>query len=106
MEQEVDRLKDKLSRSHKKSSTRLSDVPSHTTDSETVVSDDTPVGPHGSDVCEICEQPGHDILTCDVLKGNAPAPSRPQSSASSLFCEDCEGYGHTAADCPHSMDVF
>ncbi|ETW80713.1 hypothetical protein HETIRDRAFT_434703, partial [Heterobasidion irregulare TC 32-1] len=80
LEQEVDRLKDKLSRSHKKSSTRLSDILSHTTDSETVVSDDTPVGPHGSDVCEICEQPGHDIFTCDVLKGNAPAPSRPQSS--------------------------
>ncbi|CAK5265340.1 unnamed protein product [Mycena citricolor] len=23
-----------------------------------------------------------------------------------LFCEDCETHGHTAANCPHSLDVF
>ena len=23
------------------------------------------------DVCEICEQPGHDIFTCDLLRGSA-----------------------------------
>ncbi|KAH9176435.1 hypothetical protein EDB89DRAFT_2112828 [Lactarius sanguifluus] len=59
------------------------------------------------DVCEICEQPGHDIFTCDLLRGSAaPAPGGKDAVPSELFCEDCENYGHVAVDCPHSMDVF
>lgn len=60
------------------------------------------------DVCEICERPGHDIFTCDLLKEDAPAPlARAKASSSSeLYCVDCEGYGHVASDCPHSLDVF
>ncbi|KAG2351781.1 hypothetical protein BDR07DRAFT_1210480, partial [Suillus spraguei] len=64
------------------------------------------------DVCEICERPGHDIFTCDLLRDDMP-PSRDQNAvkkmngdSSDLFCVDCEGYGHLAADCPHSLDVF
>lgn len=59
------------------------------------------------DVCEICEQPGHDIFTCDLLRGGAaPTAGGKDSPPSELYCEDCENYGHVAADCPHSMDVF
>jgi CAP-Gly domain-containing linker protein 1 len=59
------------------------------------------------DVCEICEQPGHDIFTCDLLRGSAaPAPGGKDAPPSELYCEDCENYGHIAVDCPHSMDVF
>ena len=58
-------------------------------------------------VCEICEQPGHDIFTCHLLKdegGAAPAASR--AGGDELWCDDCESHGHVAADCPHSLDVF
>ncbi|VDB83413.1 unnamed protein product [Peniophora sp. CBMAI 1063] len=63
----------------------------------------------GVEVCEICEQPGHDIFTCEALKGSgAPVGAPPAGGAEvpDVFCEDCEGYGHTAAECPHSLDVF
>ncbi|KZV63167.1 hypothetical protein PENSPDRAFT_221273 [Peniophora sp. CONT] len=66
------------------------------------------VGP-GVEVCEICEQPGHDIFTCEALKGSgAPVGPPPSGGADvpDVFCEDCEGYGHTAAECPPSLDVF
>jgi CAP-Gly domain-containing linker protein 1 len=59
------------------------------------------------DVCEICEQPGHDIFTCDLLRGSAaPTAGGRDAPPSELYCEDCENYGHVAVDCPHSMDVF
>ena len=64
------------------------------------------------EVCEICERPGHDIFTCDLLKEGAAPPSAGIMSSSSphddaeLICEDCEERGHTAANCPHSLDVF
>lgn len=64
-------------------------------------------GALAGDVCEICEQPGHDIFTCDLLRGGAaPAAGGKDAPPSELYCEDCENYGHVAVDCPHSMDVF
>ncbi|KAK0491766.1 hypothetical protein EDD18DRAFT_1416070, partial [Armillaria luteobubalina] len=68
-------------------------------------------------VCEICEQPGNDIFSCDFLKRNAPSPAPINSIGSalngngnaadkSLFCEDCESYGHLPVDFPRPMDVF
>jgi len=92
LEQEVERLKDKLSR-HKKSSKsgnesadgrhRLSTASTSTT------------GSGNASVCEICERPGHDIFNCSLLKDDKE-----------LICEDCESPGHVAANCPHSQDVF
>lgn len=66
----------------------------------------------GEDVCEICERPGHDIFTCDLLKDERPlsvtslGDTKNLNSDEELLCEDCEERGHTAANCPHSMDVF
>lgn len=60
-------------------------------------------------VCEICERPGHDIFTCDLLKDEGPVSSTRLSFASAVdevICEDCEERGHTAANCPNSLDVF
>lgn len=61
-------------------------------------------------MCEICERPGHDIFTCDLLKDDGssarPKPAGAGARTSELYCEDCEGTGHVAADCPHSLDVF
>ncbi|KAI0054971.1 hypothetical protein BV25DRAFT_1816286 [Artomyces pyxidatus] len=107
LEQEVERLKEKLSRSQKKSSKSVPEVvaASGSADSLRSMSDDGQANGQG-DVCEICEQPGHDIFTCDLLKGGSPAVAVSESSSSGLYCEECEGQGHVAADCPHSMDVF
>lgn len=68
----------------------------------------------GEDVCEICERPGHDIFSCDLLKDDQPLSGGSvsdrdflkKSATDDLFCEDCEEHGHTAANCPHSLDVF
>lgn len=81
------------------------------------------------DVCEICEQPGHDIFSCHLLKDDIPSigsssrTTYADANSPDLWCEDCESQGyafacllvyafidlcssHVAADCPHSMDVF
>ncbi|KAH9929550.1 uncharacterized protein BXZ73DRAFT_90402 [Epithele typhae] len=109
LEAEIDRLKEKLAKSQKKlSKNDLPEEPLHRPASS--ASTMSSVGQSGEEVCEICERPGHDIFTCDLLKEGAPPPS----SASSHFrrdedeaiCEDCEERGHTAANCPHSLDVF
>jgi CAP-Gly domain-containing linker protein 1 len=62
---------------------------------------------HGSDsdVCELCEKPGHDMFNCDALPP-LRSNTAPGDDPSDLFCEDCDTHGHTTADCPHSMDVF
>ncbi|KAG1839825.1 hypothetical protein DFJ58DRAFT_811496 [Suillus subalutaceus] len=111
LEQELERLKEKLSRNNKKlskNSLEPIDLPPRRRSS-------TPNSFNRSsseDVCEICERPGHDIFTCDLLRDDT-TPSRDQNAVkktngdpSDLFCVDCEGHGHVAADCPHSLDVF
>ena len=58
-------------------------------------------------ICEICEQRGHDIFSCGLLRDD-PLPERQSISADTAqqFCVDCEEHGHIAANCPHSLDVF
>jgi hypothetical protein len=66
---------------------------------------DTLHGSSDTDVCELCEKPGHDMFNCDALpplRTNAA----PVDDPSDMFCEDCDTHGHSTADCPHSMDVF
>jgi CAP-Gly domain-containing linker protein 1 len=89
-------MKEKLVRSERKlkNGTEASDTRPHLSGSLH--------SPSNSDVCELCEKPGHDMFNCDALpplQSNANDPS-------DLFCEDCDTHGHTTADCPHSMDVF
>lgn len=55
-------------------------------------------------VCEICERPGHDIFSCNLLK--AEVPNTKSGQLLDLFCADCESHGHAAQDCPHSLEVF
>ncbi|KAG1895564.1 uncharacterized protein F5891DRAFT_1058064 [Suillus fuscotomentosus] len=110
LEQELERLKEKLSRNNKKSSKNClepTDLPPRKRSSTPNINRSS-----SEDVCEICERPGHDIFTCDLLRDETP-PAREQNlvkktngDPSDLFCVDCEGHGHVAADCPHSLDVF
>lgn len=100
LEQEIERLKDKLSRQKKSSKNSMESVAS--TLSATSAHD------QNVDVCEICERPGHDIFNCDLLKGEEvkSAASSEHKVSLDLFCEECESHGHLAADCPDSLDVF
>ncbi|KAF8070239.1 hypothetical protein FPV67DRAFT_1486720 [Lyophyllum atratum] len=91
LEQEVEKMKEKLARHNKKASKSSTDSVAST------------IVERREEVCEICERPGHDIFNCDVLNKEAPVTLR---SVEDLFCEDCESHGHVAADCPHSLDVF
>lgn len=99
-------MKEKLSR-HKKSSKNSPDAtePRHRVSS---ISSSVTSESSARDVCEICERPGHDIFNCDLLREEVPAITKPPNGRlpQDLFCEDCESHGHTAADCPHSLDVF
>ncbi|KAI0691775.1 hypothetical protein BC835DRAFT_1417033 [Cytidiella melzeri] len=141
LESEIERLKERLARSQKKSSktglpedSRLS-VSSTTTPASQTSSPSSyafpsqPFPPQpfptranrfsepksavsGEEVCEICERPGHDIFTCDLLKDDRPlstaslAGLKSTNDSNDLFCDDCEERGHIAANCPHSLDVF
>ncbi|KAF5385794.1 hypothetical protein D9615_002454 [Tricholomella constricta] len=66
LEQELERMREKLARQSKKSSKSSTD----TIDSRSTV------GVGGEQVCEICERPGHDIFSCDVLNKEAPVTLR------------------------------
>ncbi|KDQ57549.1 hypothetical protein JAAARDRAFT_267809 [Jaapia argillacea MUCL 33604] len=107
LEREVDRLKDKLSRGQKKSSKSSIDPGEARL---RVVSDQGPPPSIQGDVCEICERPGHDIFSCDLLKEEVPKKLQPLkinvTDPSEMYCEDCETHGHLSKDCPHSLDVF
>lgn len=103
LERELERLREKLARSQKKSSKNSTEPPAQSP----VTADDklrsAGAAVNTQDVCEICERPGHDIFSCDLLKDGMPSAN---TAAEELFCEDCEGRGHTAVNCPHSLDVF
>lgn len=103
LEREVDRLRDRLLRTQKKSSnSKASNDYSLSPNSE----NKSTIADSGL-VCEICEQRGHDIFTCNLLSDNVvPEASSVQLDASQQFCVDCEERGHVAANCPHSLDVF
>ncbi|TFY51229.1 hypothetical protein EVJ58_g10676 [Rhodofomes roseus] len=109
-ERELERLRDKVARSQKKSSKNSTEPPAQNSPGpgEGKVVNANSVQ-YSQDVCEICERPGHDIFSCDLLKDGMPSGGSVTSSASAseeLFCEDCEGRGHVAENCPHSLDVF
>ena len=115
LEQEVERLKEKLTRSHKKlskNSLEPTEPPPRQPLLTPSVANNNFKQSSSEDVCEICERPGHDIFTCDLLRDETPAArdknamKQTNGDPSDLFCVDCEGHGHVIADCPHSLDVF
>lgn len=122
LEQELERLREKLSRSQKKTPKngsdgdsirpRISLTPSDNPRSTKSLDSSLKQEQDDEDVCEICEQRGHDTFNCNLLMDDTTQPSARLSKSSvgdsslGLFCEDCESCGHRTADCPHSMDVF
>lgn len=104
LEQELERMKDKLQRQQKSSKNSADVLESHRRSSTSTSAANSDVSQE--EVCEICERPGHDIFNCDLLKGEAARTTVAVEVPSDLFCDDCESHGHVAADCPHSLDVF
>lgn len=110
LEQEIERLKEKLTRNKKREPNDM--VQRKLSFSSDVASSGDEFRSVQSDVCEICERPGHDIFTCSLLKDGAPAHTSTSKltpaddPSSERYCVDCENYGHVASDCPHSLDVF
>ncbi|KAL0571109.1 hypothetical protein V5O48_010841 [Marasmius crinis-equi] len=128
LEQEVERLKEKIGKLERKKS-KSSIGPeavvgegahreSSTLTTTSHVSNSSFSSENGVDVCEICEKPGHDIFNCDLLKEDGPLSAKSITSAAhkaingdreeelDVWCEDCEGHGHTAENCPNAEDVF
>ncbi|KAL0956076.1 hypothetical protein HGRIS_002245 [Hohenbuehelia grisea] len=120
LEQEIERLKDKLARSKKSSrgsgssGGAASNEPRRQVSVSSMSSSLSQQPTVEELICEICEKPGHDIVTCPLLKEDAlplgvgvtVTPAAPGSTSGELFCADCESHGHVAADCPHSLEVF
>ncbi len=107
LEQEVERLKEKLTKVKKSTKNDVeSDVLRHQINAASTSSKTEDIQLVNKSVCEICERPGHDIFTCDLLKEEMPTSSNVGQSSKDKFCSDCETWGHTSADCPHSQDVF
>ncbi|CCA68518.1 related to 40S ribosomal protein S18-Coprinopsis cinerea [Serendipita indica DSM 11827] len=110
LEREIERLKDKLQRAQSKSSkssggdylssksmSRSSHTRSSTVTQQTVSKqEEEPANLK----CDVCEQSGHDIFNCPILKDDStPAADEP-------YCVDCDSHGHSTVDCPHAHDVF
>jgi len=105
LEQELERMKDKLAR-QKKPSKGATDTLDVCHRGNSLVN---PTNFASQQLCEICERPGHDIFSCDLLKEEVPRNLKPaENSGDSLdqFCDDCESHGHAAPNCPHSLEVF
>ncbi|KIJ49403.1 hypothetical protein M422DRAFT_44776 [Sphaerobolus stellatus SS14] len=124
LERELERYKDKVARATRKSSKTSGESllppappsappPPPSNPPPKSVEPVRPAPADSGEICEICDEPGHDIFSCHLLKDDLPSasetystPSLAESDSSDLWCEDCESYGHIAADCPHSQDVF
>ncbi|OZJ02064.1 hypothetical protein BZG36_04968 [Bifiguratus adelaidae] len=61
--------------------------------------------------CELCEQPGHDIISCTAsygdLVGKRMQNGHKPESDNRTYCEYCEEYDtHDTAHCPHGDETF
>ncbi|KAK7046094.1 hypothetical protein VNI00_007092 [Paramarasmius palmivorus] len=133
LEQEIERLKAKASKKASKGPDLSSSTTSASIPAPIITSGNgAGVGGAGNGevVCEICDRPGHDIFTCDLLKEDGPLSAKSMTSSAhraingggvgvsvggkgtgkeeelDVWCEDCEGHGHTAKECPYGEDVF
>jgi CAP-Gly domain-containing linker protein 1 len=103
LEQELERMKEKLARQRKVFKNTTDTSGTHPLTSPSATTNNTAL----LQVCEICERPGHDIFSCNLLKAEVTSThiSGPLSDID-IYCEDCESHDHAATDCPHSLEVF
>ncbi|KAF7973871.1 hypothetical protein HWV62_14088 [Athelia sp. TMB] len=101
LEQELEKAKEKLARAERKVGKSPGPRPRLSASSGQTSSSASDID---SEVCELCDQPGHDMFNCDGLPPLAPKSLH--EDPSSLYCDDCDTHGHTTANCPHAMEVF
>ncbi|ORZ04345.1 hypothetical protein BCR42DRAFT_457197 [Absidia repens] len=52
--------------------------------------------------CEMCEQEGHELLSCQAYKSNGAT-----KSPNTMYCEYCDAHGnHSTEDCPDQDETF
>jgi hypothetical protein len=99
LEREIERLRGKLSRAESKKSSKT-DSAEKGKEKRALPPPITTTAPPESDastaLCEICEQPGHDLFSCPILKDDDSSAAKPDASSSKEYCEDCESYDHTS----------
>jgi DNA repair exonuclease SbcCD ATPase subunit len=103
LEREVEKLKDKVQRLQSKSSSKSSGGDalaksasrSNHTRSSTVTQQTVVKEEPSTLVCEICEQTGHDIFSCPLLKDDDSATAT-STLAADHYCVDCDTKGHSS----------
>lgn len=103
LEREVEKLKDKVQRLQAKNSsksagsdaTAKSSSRGNHTRSSTVTQQTVAKEEPSTLVCEICEQSGHDIFSCPLLKDDETAPAI-NGSSTEAYCVDCDSKGHSS----------
>lgn len=104
LEREVERLKDKVQRLQSKSSSKssggdtlgksTSSRGNHTRSSTVTQQTVTKEEPAAeSTVCEICEQAGHDLFSCPILKDDEGAVGS-KAVPTDMYCVDCDSRTH------------
>jgi hypothetical protein len=103
LEREIERLRGKLSRAESKKSSKMDGAEKEKQQEREKRPPLPPImttAPLESEVsatiCEICEQPGHDLFSCPILKDDDSSAAKPNASSPKEYCEDCESYGHTS----------
>lgn len=103
LEREIERLRGKLSRAESKKSSKMDGAEKEKQQDREKgplpppITTTAPLESDGSAItCEICEQPGHDLFSCPILKDDDSSAAKPIASSPKEYCEDCESYGHTS----------
>ena len=96
LEREIERLRGKLSRAESKKSSKTDGAEKEKEKEKKAPPPPitTTAPPESDTICEICEQPGHDLFACPILKDDDNSVAKPNASDSKEYCEDCESYGH------------
>ncbi|CEP17691.1 hypothetical protein [Parasitella parasitica] len=57
--------------------------------------------------CEICEEYGHEVLTCNAYKQKAITDNEDDYYGRSLYCVNCDVFDtHSTDDCPNQDETF
>ncbi|KAG8881237.1 hypothetical protein FRB97_009736 [Tulasnella sp. 331] len=131
LEREIERLNEKIARrrsSRKNSGGDVLALGHRSSPSRASIASVESLGKAVEPVCEVCGEPGHDLVQCETLGFGSNQALAPSSATSNLtvapptetpsagvsdngeldhWCDNCEVLGdHVTNDCPHSDEVF
>ena len=101
LEREIERLRGKLSRAGSRKSSKTDGAEKEKEKEKEKKAPPPPItttAPPESEasntICEICEQPGHDLFACPILKDDDDSATKKNGLNSKEYCEDCDSYDH------------